>query len=146
MATIEQAESEWGELLAERNRLREELTEIERVMAVTITQDPEVITVPGDLDPRVKRGVEWLDINIPGWASKLDLDRFDIRHTSKCVLGQIYGEFGHGVNRWFPQDMGYTRTRKHGFLWKKGEERHGEDAAVLQDSWVRAIKFRQAHA
>jgi len=34
-----------------------------------------------------------LDVEKPGWASKIDLNIFDITDADKCPLGQLYGRF-----------------------------------------------------
>lgn len=38
---------------------------------------------------RVAKGVEYLDANYEGWRDRLSLDRLDMNHQQKCVLGQI---------------------------------------------------------
>ncbi|RJQ34955.1 hypothetical protein C4568_01755 [Candidatus Parcubacteria bacterium] len=46
---------------------------------------------------RVARGVRLLDRKgPPGWRSKIDLEKLEIRSGSRCILGQIYGDFRRG--------------------------------------------------
>jgi hypothetical protein len=42
-----------------------------------------------EIDAAVARGVESLDTHVPGWASVIDLSRFDIATYDWCVIGQI---------------------------------------------------------
>lgn len=46
---------------------------------------------------RVARGCDLLDVHCEGWAQKIDLEHFDIRSTSRCVLGQVYGWYNEGL-------------------------------------------------
>lgn len=112
--------------------------EVERVMSTTITEDPEIITVPGDLDPRVARGVEWLDNNIEDWSEKIDLPTFDITHVDSCVIGQVAGSY------WACDRLGIGGGERY-TLGFNSEHGGMTDYQKLQKSWVRAIKFRQAH-
>lgn len=150
------------EQLAEaREALRQaeaRVTAIERAIATSLVEEPEVITVPGDLDPRVKRGVAWLDENVEGWAEKINLELFNIRQASSCVLGQIYADYSIGCSTHDLRDPapidaqpdgwlhhGYELRDHYGFQTWGTTEGVDQDWAVLQDSWVRAIKFRQEH-
>ena len=33
--------------------------------------------------------VKWLDQNKPGWASKIDLDKFEFIFNDRCIAGQL---------------------------------------------------------
>lgn len=39
----------------------------------------------------VKKGCEWLDVNHPGWRTKINFDTLDLRIWSRCILGQVLG-------------------------------------------------------
>lgn len=39
---------------------------------------------------RVERGAAWLDVNYPGWHTKIDLSILDMGNCNMCVLGQVY--------------------------------------------------------
>ena len=41
---------------------------------------------------RVRRGARLLDHERPGWANEIDLERFDIGDSTRCVLGQLFDE------------------------------------------------------
>lgn len=54
---------------------------------------------------RVSAGIALLDENVEGWRDKIDLATLDIRHTRKCVLGQV---FKTDDDSW---ESGYDRGR-----------------------------------
>jgi hypothetical protein len=37
----------------------------------------------------IKEAVEYLDTNIPGWAIRIDLKRFEFVLDSRCIAGQL---------------------------------------------------------
>lgn len=45
---------------------------------------------------RVARGAALLDGREPGWADRVDPDRLDVGLRTRCVLGQVYGNYGLG--------------------------------------------------
>lgn len=47
----------------------------------------------------VKRGAKLLDTYKPGWAKKINLDKFDLGDTKHCVLGQVHRDFSKGVSQ-----------------------------------------------
>lgn len=46
----------------------------------------------------VARGATLLDEKRPGWAGQVSKDRLAMVSCTKCVLGQIYGDFGLGLS------------------------------------------------
>lgn len=52
-----------------------------------------------------KRGADYLDSRsdefdeLEGWRSKIDRATFDIDHTKKCVIGQLFGDYTFGRQR-----------------------------------------------
>jgi hypothetical protein len=85
--------------------------------------------------PRVERGAALLDMEAPGWTSKIDLDTLNIAHTDFCVLGQVYGDYDAGLDT-----LGGEAERapvKYGFL-----QQGNEGAARLTDKWRAAIRKR----
>lgn len=49
---------------------------------------------------QVNNGVEWLNQNCPDWLDRIDLDSLDIKDGTRCILGQLYGDyFSSIVNR-----------------------------------------------
>lgn len=47
---------------------------------------------------RVNRGVAKLNELSPGWLSKVNPDKLVLNSYSGCVLAQIYGDYGAGLN------------------------------------------------
>lgn len=45
----------------------------------------------------VERGVKFLNGVKPGWFEEIDLETLDLARGSRCVLGQLYGDFHDGV-------------------------------------------------
>lgn len=42
------------------------------------------------------RGAELLDRIRPGWHNEIDLDTLEVSDFERCVLGQLYGNYGEG--------------------------------------------------
>lgn len=42
-------------------------------------------------DPRVEKGMAWLDENFPDWLDRIDPDRIDMLAPARCPLGQAAG-------------------------------------------------------
>jgi hypothetical protein len=58
----------------------------------------DLLLVDAKIIERVERGALLLDVERPGWAEKIDLGRFYIDSCFECVLGQLYGEYGDGLD------------------------------------------------
>jgi hypothetical protein len=48
----------------------------------------------------VERSAALLDQEMPGWESRIDLDRLDICDASNCVLGQVYASRRYHYSGW----------------------------------------------
>lgn len=46
----------------------------------------------------VNRGVEFLNKNSPGWRSKINADTLYISSHNSCILGQLFGDYGKGID------------------------------------------------
>lgn len=44
----------------------------------------------------VRNAAAFLDEAVPGWWKRVKVDILDMSSTSKCVLGQLYGDYGVG--------------------------------------------------
>jgi hypothetical protein len=107
----------------------------EEVMAGTITEQMAF-----------QNGVDLLDAEIPYWYEKIDLETFDIRSSSNCVLGQLGG---FGIMQSYLGFETMHETRVHGF------EAFGTEDIIetrltienqydeLQKLWYDAIDTRQ---
>lgn len=55
---------------------------------------------------RVAHGTMFLDIHVPNWRSRLDLATLDMGMPvgkCGCVMAQLYGEYGIGIDTFVPQ-------------------------------------------
>jgi len=52
----------------------------------------------------VARGAAWLDAHEPGWAGAIDPALLQMEHCNRCVLGQLFDGFYHGLARIGPPD------------------------------------------
>jgi hypothetical protein len=43
----------------------------------------------GKYAERIAKGAEFLDAERPDWRSSIDLDRLQLAHCERCVLGQL---------------------------------------------------------
>ena len=57
-------------------------------------------------EARVRKGIDLLDRKIPGWRIQIDFDALDIGWSSKCVMGQLFGDFGDGIRELGLADIG----------------------------------------
>jgi hypothetical protein len=55
------------------------------------------MTLPFDADARVARGAALLDKINPAWWHEIGREQLSIGSCSRCVLGQLYGHYDHGV-------------------------------------------------
>lgn len=50
-----------------------------------------------DMILAVKSGAYFLDENYPGWAAKIDFDRFEMDNCQRCIVGQAIGDYGLAI-------------------------------------------------
>ena len=43
---------------------------------------------------QIKKGMKFLDEKVPGWEHRIDLDELDIANCTRCMLGQLFGDYG----------------------------------------------------
>ena len=55
------------------------------------------------LRPVVRKGIKFLNEREPGWRKRIDLNTLNLANCAQCVLGQLYGEYGTGVHKLFPE-------------------------------------------
>jgi hypothetical protein len=128
-----------------------EHTAIYGTMAASIVAEPEPVVEPG-LDPRVQRGVDYLDEHYPGWADKINLDEFDLECGIHCVVGQVFGEYEENVYKAFDIDRddgdfpSTTTADEESYGVCFGDETTNDDPDVwsrCEDDWRIAIEARQ---
>lgn len=64
----------------------------------------------------IQNGIELLTLHKPGWQHLINLDSLRMESHTHCVLGQLYGRFGVGLNSLFPNSEHiYLESRHNGF-------------------------------
>ena len=87
---------------------------------------------------RVSAGIDFLDGRVPGWDERIDLDTLKIEHCTRCVLGQLFGDFGDGLDQ---LDLYHDKDVRLGFAREPGES-----IFVYRDltaAWTAAIRARR---
>lgn len=102
---------------------------------------------PQEARERVARGAALLDEKYPGWADRINLERFDLGNACTCVLGQLEGFFWTGAQKLFgtPDRLNPENYIAISYgLWLPGSITHTlhADYAMLRDAWVEAIADR----
>lgn len=111
-------------------------------MSVTYERTEEQIEIDAIVLARVKAGIEFLQEEYgEDWVDKIDLRKLNLKEGSRCVLGQVYGDYGRACDK-----FGWSRLKdepvSHGFLienWKAGNYAKEDDWAQLQAAWEQEI-------
>lgn len=95
-----------------------------------------------ELAKRVEAGARFLDARLPGWPRQIDVDKLQISHAHACVLGQVYGDYGRGVQALC---LGARKVVDLGFFTSEAD--HSGEAACreygeLDDLWKEEIMRR----
>lgn len=88
---------------------------------------------------RVDAGAKFLDQHHPGWDQLIDLARLNLESSDDCVLGQLYGSYGRGLDRLFPRKDGVIPERYPLGFTEPDMSNYGE----LNRAWERLIMDRQ---
>lgn len=101
---------------------------------------------------RVQNGIDLLDAQGPrDWREKIDLDAFDIRSCTRCVLGQVMEIYPRRGTRYrdgfqcgqYELLNGSTdMAEEYGFDACVGPRRAG-DQARLNKEWVRRLRQKR---
>jgi hypothetical protein len=54
---------------------------------------------PRDAAALVATAATRLDVAAPGWADRLDWSALDLADPRRCVLAQLFGDYGEGLHR-----------------------------------------------
>lgn len=92
---------------------------------------------------RVKRGVEWLDANYPGWESKVIINTLDMSNGCRCILGQLFQSKVR--NDW---QSGFCYALDYNYINFREAKWFGFDAPPgtwdeLQAAWEKVLVERQ---
>lgn len=118
-----------------------ETTLIEKTIAESYVEDPPEAIDYTKIDERVLKGVRFLDSEVPDWATRINLQRFQMSHGEYCVLGQLYGGYGEGLERIHGNEYGQEDWASERGFWDANC-----DYNRLQQDWVKVIAERQRTA
>ena len=89
---------------------------------------------------RVANGVAWLDEHHPGWADRIDLDRFSIEACSLCVAGQL-GIWHTEIATGYQKGLGLARRLG---MYAGDSIESQQEYRELAAEWRTVIRERQA--
>lgn len=91
----------------------------------------------------VVRGAKLLDEKVPGWADKINLSKFKMHSSDRCILAQTFGVTTvNKINLKAEKVLNFTTDEElenHGFV---GSENNSEDKA-LAELWKVQVKKRR---
>lgn len=106
-----------------------------------LDEEPEDLS-EDDLCERARKGAAWLDEVEPNWDQQIDVDELLLESCCRCVMGQIYGTFNHGILLYWGRDP--SPAYDLGLLLAAGASR--DDYARLTDAWKKIILERRTQA
>ena len=92
------------------------------------------MTTPTELTEAVERGAALLDEKMPGWESRIDVQRLNIASANDCIIGQLYGRYWLGCDS---LDLNYFGGAALGFFGTIIQ------MDVLTEAWRRLIAERR---
>lgn len=115
---------------------------------ITYERTEGQIEVDEEILARVKRGIALLEEQYgPGWVDKIDMNALSLSNGSRCILGQVYGNYGVGYGK-----MGlYALSDRvgHGFSIGDCKNWHPEVKettwAELQKTWKHVLTPMVSH-
>lgn len=98
----------------------------------------EQVEIDAEILARVKRGIALLEEKYGhDWYMMIDLDRLKLSSSTRCVLGQIYGDFGQGKEA---LGLYFQEARDCGFAQVTRTDKTFEEVyQPLQDTWVSVL-------
>lgn len=89
-----------------------------------------------DVIERAARGAALLDEVNPGWHGRINLETLDVKYDTRCVLTQLYGNYGEGLGR-LDLDLAVSRA-SYGFTILADDATLDERENVLWPALTRA--------
>lgn len=89
---------------------------------------------------RIAKGMALLDERAPGWESRINLDKLDLKSCTTCVLGQLFGDYSAGRNL---ASVSIFDVEEFGFIIFGGSSRQFNN---LTTAWRQTIRARLAGA
>lgn len=97
-----------------------------------------------DFTEQINNGIALLDSREPNWRDDVDVNTLDLHSLDNCVLGQVFGDYGRGMEalfggeRWMYSEV----NAEHGFEAPERDENGNYIArpyADLTEQWVKAL-------
>ena len=102
----------------------------------------------------VERGAKLLDVKMPGWAKKIDIDHLAMDegvydksdpNSCGCIIAQLYGVYDEGLEELFGDETLVDDAdhdvavpdMAHGFYLKSGPGRFGRYESPMRWAWLR---------
>lgn len=83
----------------------------------------------------IRAGMERLNKDCPQWREKISIEKLNMRNSSNCVLGQVYGDYSIGCNELNIQTSYSTRPAEIlGFNAPEGDD-WWNDCVTLTKLW-----------
>lgn len=89
------------------------------------------------ITPEVERGIALLDERVPGWRDRINLDDLDMGSITKCVLGQLFGQYVDGLNELFGDRYTFFDGAHYGFTTIAGSF---ASFGALTERWYTALR------
>jgi hypothetical protein len=85
------------------------------------------------------RTVKKLDAKIPKWRRLIDIDKLDLGTTDNCPCGQVFGEYGRGLEELglYPEEAEYYALALP--IEPEDEIKYNHEYAKLTDLWKEVL-------
>lgn len=95
------------------------------------------------LKERVKKGIEFLNNEIPKWKEEIEVDMLDLGSCRRCILGQIFDDYEEGLDKLdilesSASDYGFTLSQE--VIDSDNEAKIKDDFECLTNAWRDALK------
>lgn len=95
----------------------------------------------------VQKGAALLDQHRPGWERGIDPSSLVIYHIERCILGQLYGDYGDGkdalLGEGWEMIVSWEVSAAHGFTVSPGREYlWNPEWLALRDAWLALLAER----
>src|SRR6266704_1064514 len=95
------------------------------------------------LQTRIPRGVDRLDVRLPGWQEKIDIARLDMSSNTDGLLEQLFGRYGYYPGLTF-LGLRFAGGYQHGFDIETDSDEDYEQWAELTEAWKQVIQQKKA--
>ncbi len=97
------------------------------------------------VEQRIRNGMALLDVKVPDWMEKIDLEKLNIGDSEYCVIGPLFGHYLHGRQLHSTSVLGLNLS----YYWwgyRHGFDGPYEEMESLTIAWRTAIADRLALA